>query len=307
MTRLLLALLANLCVACGGGSVYAVYPTANPATKLPGIPFYPLEPVEVNTTTYDQAWAEMRMDVTSRSTAGVENTAHHVRYTTDLKYAASLYARFTRAPDAVMATHTAGAEFLSNTLSDEEPEQLAPKEMLKLKPVAVARQRLQMVSLTPYYINSSVPFGGSGNAAVVLGADGSLTSASSQVSDTLPGAIVSTIGSLGSAAVSPLMTTVAGGLVPSTVTANSSASAPLPTRVELKSVIVHRVYTVTVSRKVEDGDSYCDVAFSLEDPLTAMPSCRVGLAVKIVRTDVPPTPAVAPMTITVAGPVTKVP
>jgi hypothetical protein len=304
--RLLFALIANLCIACGGGSVYAVYPTASPTTKLPGIPFYPLEPVEVNTTTYDQAWAEMHMDVTSRSSAGVENTAHHVRYTTDLKYAASLYARFSSTPDAVMATHTAGAEFLSNTLSDSEPEQLAPKEMLKLKPVAVDRKRLQMVSLTPYYINSSVPFGGSGNAAVVLGADGSLTSASSQVSDTLPGAIVSTIGSLGSAAVSPLMTSVAGGLMPSTVTANSGVSTPVPLRVEMKFVIVHRVYTVTVSRKVEDGDSYCDIAFSLEEPLTAIPSCRVGLAVKVIRTDSTVPPAVAPMTITVAGPVTKV-
>jgi hypothetical protein len=311
--KYLLALIALLFLGCASHPVYTVYTSTgsptSPATQLPGIPFYQLEPVEVNTTSYDQPWAEMAVAVTTKTPAGVENTVHHVRYIEDLQYAADLVARFAKAPDAVVAVRSVVAEYVADAqgkLRTAEPPQLEPVDFLKLKPIAVDRKRMQVVSLVPYYINSTVPFGGSGNANVVLGADGSLTSASSTVSDQLPLAIVGAIGALGGAAAGPIMTSILGGAAPPTVTLHS-ADAPLPTKVDAKMVVVHRIYTVTSARPTALGDAACDVRYALESPLVAMPNCRIGLSVKIVRPDAPPTPSPTPLTITVAGPVTKAP
>lgn len=309
--QLLLAIFALLFLGCASHPVYTVYTNtgsaSTPATQLPGIPFYQLEPVEVNTTSYDQPWAEMNVAVTTKTSAGLENTTHHVRYIEDLQYAADLTARFAKAPDAVVAVHSVVAEYVaspSDKLRTAEPPQLEPKDIIKLKVIAVDRKRMQVVSLTPYYINSTVPFGGSGNANVVLGADGSLTSASSTVTDQLPTAVAGAIGALGGAASGPIMTSILGGSAPSTVTLHS-ADAPLPSKVESKMVVVHRVYTITSSRPTALGDAACDVRTALEDPLVAMPSCHIGMSIKVVRPDGPPAPAPTPVAITVAGPVTK--
>jgi hypothetical protein len=313
MMRVLLAAIALLFLGCASHPVYTVYTSSGssttPPTQLPGIPFYQLEPVEVNTTSYDQPWAEMSVAVTTKTSAGLENTTHHVRYIEDLPYAFDLSARFAKAPDAVVAVRSVVAEYVaspSDKLRTAEPAQLEPKDLIKLRVIAVDRKRMQVVSLVPYYINSTVPFGGSGNATVVLGADGSLTSASSQVSDQLPVAVAGAIGALGGAAAGPIMSSILGGAAPPTVTLHS-VDAPLPTKVDVKMVVVHRVYTVTSSRPTALGDAACDVRLALEEPLVAMPSCRIGLSVKIVRPDAPPTPSPTPLTITVAGPVTKQP
>jgi hypothetical protein len=311
MMRALLAVIAVLLLGCASHPVYTIYTSSGsstmPPTQLPGIPFYQLEPVEVNTISYDQPWAEMSVAVTTKTPAGLENTTHHVRYIEDLQYAFDLSARFAKAPDAVVAVRSVVSEYvenLSHKLATSEPPQLEPVGIVKLKVIAVDRKRMQVVSLMPYYINSTVPFGGSGNATVVLGSDGSLTSASSQVTDQLPVAIAGAVGALGGAAAGPIMSSILGGSAPPTVTLHSS-DAPLPTRVENKMVVVHRVYTITSSRPVALGDAACDVRYALESPLVAMPNCRIGLSVKIVRPDIPPPPPPTPVSITVAGPVTK--
>lgn len=305
--RLLLAIISLLFLGCASHPVYTVYTSSgsstSPPTQLPGIPFYQLEPVEVNTTSYDQPWAEMSVAVTTKTPTGLENTTHHVRYIEDLQYAADLTAKFAKAPDAVVAVRSAVSEYMAaptDKLRTAEPTQLAPKDILKLTPIAVDRKRMQVVSLMPYYINSTVPFGGSGNANVVLGADGSLTSASSQVTDQLPVAVAGAIGALGGATAGPIMTSILGGTAPATVTLHST-DAPLPTKVESKTVVVHRVYTITTSRPTALGDTMCDIQLALENPLMAIPNCHIGLSVKVVRPDAAPTPATAPLTITVAG------
>jgi hypothetical protein len=295
--QLLLAIIAILFLGCAGHPVYTVYTSAGSATaaatQLPGIPFYQLEPVEVNTVSYDQSWAEMSVAVTSKTPAGVESTTHHDRYTEDLQYAHDLYAKFGKASDAVVAVHSCVAEYVANPtgkLSTAEPPQLAAKDFLKLTPVSVSRQRLQVVGLTPYYINSTVPFGGTGSATVALGADGSLTSATGQITDSMPGAVAGAVGAIGAAAAVPLVTSLAGGYAASTVTATSVSALPLPTKVEARMQVIHRIYTVVSSRPVALGDAACDVAYALESPLVAMPACRISLAVNVVRPATVPAP-----------------
>jgi hypothetical protein len=220
----------------------------------------------------------------------------------DADVASAIYAAFIRETDGEKSWNLSAGEILSKidgkTLSFADPP-LLPADALPgtLKLVAQERLRTQAPAARPLYLNIRVPSGGSVSGEVDLAPNGTMTKASSQVQDLLPGAVVSAGGSVLSAALgsSALNTVAAHFFAPAVAPAPQAVGSPTVQKVDLTLTWNRRLYTVTVTRPAGTSESSCGALASMlkfpaqPGPPPAQPAaapadtCRASVSVETRR------------------------
>jgi hypothetical protein len=309
MNRSYVSILGLLGLVACGSAAYSLRDAKN--QEVPGIPFYPIVPAQVTVTTYEQAWVEVTMSFVVRPetrtsaeiaknskvpppfTAGSDHTETTTRYITDPSYANQVIVAFDGAGEpngAYDRAFTRVAACVDNngtsvaSCSTVPPSELSIDKIVALPSVGRDQEIVHTAGLTPLFINSTAPFGGSASAAFQFAADGTLTSTSSQVQDQLPAAIASSLSSIVGS-----LTSIAGK---STGTADKSNSTDSPWIISgtLASTVVKRLYAVTVVQAIDQagkvvgqcGSEQVKGAFGSPSP---DPSCRVSLTTQVVRGD----------------------
>jgi hypothetical protein len=307
---LAIAMLATL--ACGSAA-YSLRDANN--NEVAGIPFFPVVPSQAAVTTYEQTWIEMSMSFLLRPDArsavelkktpnvlppsGSSDYKQTVTRYLDASYANDIRTAFDSkstpsvAFDAVYARFAGcqdnnGKRVPSCTVTP--PGVLPIASVLTLPRVAHDEHIIHTAGISPLYINSVAPFGGSTNAAFQFGSDGTLTSATSQVQDLLPPAIASAIGSVAS--------TVATGLTSSATTSTGATNQPQavgqPWVVSgnLTQVAVTRLYTLTIIQRIDKNGALIgrcgDAEIQAAIKAAGTPDCTVRLTVQMMRGDQPP-------------------
>lgn len=291
---------------CGHpGNLYQV--TSSPDG---GVPFLPIETLDVDTYTYEQSWLVLtvtgtfkahatpatRAPASSASTGGDGAFAKTVLvYTRDLSadtvdLVRQRYAEYLGAGNAALAWDASAGQLLSDMGSKGRPGPLsfaapAPygrvSDMRALPRLAVARTRVQVPAATPLYYNVRVPRGGTANAELDLASNGTMTKASSDKQDQLPGAIVTAAGSVISSVLgSSVLNTVAASLLaPRTAAPQAQGAGNLDVlAVSFAIVPVRRLYTLSVTHPPGTSIAACGDLGALLEAGTAF-GCRASLLV----------------------------
>jgi hypothetical protein len=238
---------------CGHHSVFQVGPQGNG-----GVPFLPIRTMAKTTTVYGQRWVELSVTGTflteptladkKKGVAPKEFTKTVVAFA-DRDGAAKIYGQFVQAPDLVKAWSVTGlqmaGEEAAGKLSALAPPQVPTASVSTLPVVSVVRARIQVPDDTPLYMNVDVPNGGTANASVELNENGTLSKASAEKQDQLPGAALTAVGTVASAALgSDALTALATHYFPAPATPNSVNGQTI-TKVDFQMTEVLRTYVVT--------------------------------------------------------------
>jgi hypothetical protein len=301
-----IAVVAGL-AGCGHpGNLYQV--TSSPDG---GVPFLPIETLDVDTYTYEQSWLVLTVNGTfkthaatpaARTPAAAAATGSDgafpktvVVYTRDLStdtvdLVRQRYAEFLGAGNAALAWDASAGQLLNDLGFKVRPGPLsfaAPpvqsrvSDIRALPRLAVARTRVQVPAATPLYYNVRVPRGGTANAELDLASNGTMTKASSDKQDQLPGAIVTAAGSAISAVLgSSVLNTVAGTLLAPRVAAPQAQSAGNLDVLAVSFAIVpaRRLYTLSVTHPPGSPITACGDLGALLEAGTAF-GCRASLLV----------------------------
>lgn len=264
-----------------------------------GVPFFPLESVDVKKAVYEQVWIEIRVDghykragAPSSAEAPAKKPAQKgdsqkrddakpadedtftrtvLGYTEDTKLALKLHKDFLNETSSLTkAWNVTAGEILKDGSAWRLflPDQLSADAIEKKPFIAVERSRAQIPSTRPQYFQVNVPYGGSVSAGVELAPNGTLTKGSSQVDDKFPGIVTQTVGSVIAAALgsTSLNTVVSHFLAPAQAATPQSTNEPTLMKVDLKITTVRRLYTVTIVRPSELNESECGSISALLNP-----------------------------------------
>jgi hypothetical protein len=155
-------------------------------------------------------------------------------------------------------------------LSLAEPPILPGASLVERSLIAQERSRIQAPAASPLYYNIRVPSGGTVSGELDLAANGTMTKATSQVQDQLPGSIATAVGSVAGAALGSgaLNTLTAHFFAPAQAPQPQGQGVPSVKKVDLAITRMRRVYTVTITRSVGTTDTACGVK-GLLSPATA--------------------------------------
>jgi hypothetical protein len=292
--RRVLAVLAAAVALAGCRNVYVVSDKANS-----GIPFFPLEAVDATTSVYEQRWYELELVTTWQR--AVQNgkavvpgaagafTTSVIRFTTSEEAARFLAAEFG------LATSAAGAydkvfpmmrdlATSKGKLDATEPATVGlSADLLAFPLVKRERRRQHVPSARPLYLNSTVPFGGKGNAVVELSENGTLTKATADVADELPGGVLALLGAATGSDAATAVLSRAVGVAEATQAKGESVIGAI----SLRLTPVRRLYAVTVAHDASTKDEECAPGKMLKSG-----SCHVNLVIEVrrgqERADAPP-------------------
>lgn len=319
MRRFFLIGVLNLAACSHPGSLYQVSALPNG-----GVPFLPIESVDTETSTYEQPWLELDVTGKFKphteagpavsagprqSTAAAKGvpespdttfTRTIAVYTRDLSPATvelvrRRYADFIGAANAAKAWDGSGVQLLNDAAPrDGRPGPLSltvpdvardvNKVRRDLVRVAAESTRTQVPAARPLYYNVQVPRGGTANAEIDLASNGTMTKATSQKEDKLPGAVLSAVSSVASGVLgsSSLNTLASHFFAPAVAPPKLEGAGGLDVlAVDFAVVPVRRLYTITIAHPSGMLAADCGDTAELLDGASPW-GCRASLTISVV-------------------------